>query len=278
MLEYMQLKHYSPSTIKNYLSQVSHFARYLGKSPDSGSLEDVAAYLLHLNVERRLSQSQLNSAYSGIKMLFVGVLGREWDKRLLPRARREKRLPAVLSAVEALALVNTPRNLKHRTILRLLYACGLRVSEALALELGDVDSSRMVLVVRQGKGFKDRLVPLSETLLEFLREYYRAYRPKQYLFENSRSGGPLSQRSVQAVFQRAKIQTGVSKKVSVHTLRHCYATHLLEAGIDVMALKKFLGHTQLATTARYLHLSAPTTQVPDLLAAGPTQADEPDIF
>ena len=278
MLEYMQLKHYSPTTIKNYLSQVSHFARYLGKSPDLGTLEDVAAYLLHLNLERRLSQSQLNSAYSGIKVLFVQMLGREWDSRLLPRSRREKRLPAVLSAVEALTLVNTPRNLKHRTILRLLYACGLRVSEALALQVSDVDSQRMVLIVQQGKGFKDRLVPLSESILESLRQYYRAYRPRKYLFESGQTGGPLSQRSVQAVFQRAKVQTGVSRKVSVHTLRHCYATHLLEAGVDVMALKKFLGHTQLATTARYLHLSVPTQRVPDLLAGSPPQADEPDAF
>lgn len=278
MLEYMQLKHYSPSTIKNYLNQVSRFARHLDKSPDLGSLEDVAAYLLHLNLERRLSQSQLNSAYSSIKVLFVQVLGREWDSRLLPRSRREKRLPAVLSAVEALALVNTPRNLKHRTILRLLYACGLRVSEALALQLSDVDSTRMVLIVRQGKGFKDRQVPLSESLLESLREYYRVFRPRKYLFESAQTGGALSQRSVQAVFQRAKVQTGVSRKVSVHTLRHCYATHLLEAGVDVMALKKFLGHTQLATTARYLHLSAPTQRVPDLLAGSPPEKDVPDVF
>ena len=212
MLEYMQLKHYSPATIKNYLSQVSHFARYLGKSPDSGTLEDVATYLLNLNLERRLSQSQLNSAYSGIKVLFVQVLGREWDSRLLPRARREKRLPAVLSSVEALALVNTPRNLKHRTILRLLYACGLRVSEAPALRISDVDSQRMVLIVQQGKGFKDRMIPLSESMLENLRQYYRAYRPRKYLFESSQSGGPLSQRSVQAVFQRTKVQTGCFAK------------------------------------------------------------------
>jgi site-specific recombinase XerD len=114
--------------------------------------------------------------------------------------------------------------------------------------------------------------------LESLHAYYRAYRPKQYLFESSRSGGPLSQRSVQAVFQRAKIQTGVSKKVSVHTLRHCYATDLLEAGIDVMALKKFLGHTQMATTARYLHLSIPTQRVPDLLIGSAPEEDVPDVF
>ncbi|MBK8196566.1 MAG: tyrosine-type recombinase/integrase [Lewinellaceae bacterium] len=139
----------------------------------------------------KLSQSQLNSAYSGIKLLFVQVLGREWDSRLLPRSRREKRLPAVLSVVEALALVNTPRNLKHRTILRLLYACGLRVSEALALQVSDVDSQRMVLVVRQGKGFKDRQVPLSESILESLRQYYRAFRPRKYLFESGQTGGPL---------------------------------------------------------------------------------------
>ena len=135
----------------------------------------------------------------------------------------------------------------------------------------------MVLIVRQGKGFKDRQVPLSESILESLRYYYRIYRPKAYLFESAQTGGALSQRSVQMVFQRAKVQVGVSRKVSVHTLRHCYATHLLEAGVDVMALKKFLGHTQLATTARYLHLSVATKQVPDLLA-GSTPDDDPAIF
>jgi site-specific recombinase XerD len=277
MSDYMQLKHYSPRTIKTYLVQVSNFARYLGKSPDLGTLEEVAAYLLHLNTARGLSQSLLNSVYSSIKLLFVDVLGREWDSRLLPRSRREKHLPEVLSASEAQALVNAPRNLKHRTILRLLYGSGLRVSEALSLQLSDVDSKRMVLIVRQGKGFKDRQVPLSESMLESLRQYYRFYKPQVYLFESNQTGGQLSQRLVQVAFQRAKAQAGISRKVSVHTLRHCYATHLLEAGVDVMELKKFLGHSQLATTARYLHLATPSRQVPDLLA-GSTPEDGPAIF
>jgi integrase/recombinase XerD len=265
MLEHMRLRHYSPRTIKSYLAQVTAFARHLGRSPDMATLEDVASYLLHLE-ERGLSQSLLSNAYSGIKVLFVAVLDRSWDRRILPRSRREKRLPAVLSAEEALALVNAPQNLKHRTILRLLYASGLRISEALALQVGDVDSSRMALIVHGGKGFKDRQVPLSATVLESLREYYRAYRPKAHLFESAQTGGPLSQRTVQMVFQRAKARAGVSRKASVHTLRHCYATHLLEAGVDVTELRRFLGHANLATTARYLHLSTPARQLPDLLA------------
>jgi site-specific recombinase XerD len=272
MLEYMRLRHYSPRTIKSYLAQVAAFARHLDRSPDTATLEEVSAYLLHLE-ERGMSQSLLSNAYSGIKVLFVAVLDKAWDARILPRSRRERRLPAVLSAQEALALVNAPQNLKHRTILRLLYASGLRISEALALQISDVDSSRMALIVHGGKGFKDRQVPLSSSMLESLREYYRVCRPKAYLFESVQTGGPLSQRTVQAVFQRAKARAGVSHKASVHTLRHCYATHLLEAGVEVTELRRFLGHSNLATTARYLHLRTPNRQLPDLLADSPTTAE-----
>lgn len=270
MLEYMQLKHYSASTIKAYISQVVLFSAYLGKSPAQASLGEVARYLLHLINDKGASQSYVNAAYSAIKVLLEGVLGREWDRSMLPRSRREKPLPAVLSAEEALSIVNAPQNLKHRTILRLLYATGLRVSEALRLRLSDVDSKRMVLIVHRGKGYKDRHVPLSQPLLDSLRDYWRQSRPKEYLFESRQASGALSQRSVQALFQRAKAKAGVARKASVHTLRHCYATHLLEAGVDVMAIKAFMGHGKLSTTARYLHVSRASYKLPDLIGPSPS--------
>ncbi|MBX2929000.1 MAG: tyrosine-type recombinase/integrase [Saprospiraceae bacterium] len=173
-----------------------------------------------------MAQSFLNSAYSGIKVLLVQVLGREWDTRILPRARRVKLLPGVLSVSEALSIVNAPKNLKHRTILRLLYATGLRMGELLRLRVSDVDSKRMVLPVRQGKGFKDRQVPMSEVLLDSLRKYWIQFRPKEYLFESACTGGALSARTIQVIFQKAKCKAGVTRQAGVHTLRHCYAhTH-----------------------------------------------------
>lgn len=266
MLDYMHLKNYSKSTIRSYINHVKDFACHLGKSPESATFEEVSAYLLHLTEDRGLSQSNLNGAYSGIKVLFTGVLGRAWDLNKLPRSRREKTLPAVLSVEQAQGLVNAPRNLKHRTILQLIYATGLRLSEAMGLELKDIDSNRMVIIVHRGKGGKDRHVPLSATLLECLRYYWRCYRPRRYLFENEHTKAHLSPRTVQAVFKRAKEKIGLSGKVSVHTLRHCYATHMLESGLNVVALKVFLGHTNLSTTNRYLHISATQGDLPDLLA------------
>jgi len=266
MLDYMLLKNYSSVTIKNYISQIVLFTRYLGKNPELATLEEVGAYLLHLTTVRNLSQSQVSGAYSAIKMLLVNILGREWDGRMLPRARRQKRLPSILSVQEIQALISAPRNLKHRTILCLLYSTGLRVSEALALKIADIDSQRMVLIVHQGKGAKDRMIPLSVSLLASLRGYYAVFRPKIYLFENERKGGPLSQRTVQNIFEQAKSQVKLRRQASVHTLRHCYATHSLEAGLDVTVLKEFLGHTSLSTTARYLHVSAASGNAPDLLA------------
>ena len=266
MLDYMRLKNYSNRTIRSYICYVKHFAIYLGNSPDLATLEDIQDYLLYLKEECGSSQSHLNGAYSGIKVLLEGVLGRDWDAIQLPRSRREKKLPVVLSATQAQELVNAPGNLKHRTILQLIYATGLRLSETVCLELSDIDSQRMVIAVRRGKGRKDRYVPLSVTLLEALRYYWRCYQPKKYLFENANTGAHLSTRTVQAVLKKAKEKLGMSGKVSVHTLRHCYATHMLESGVNIASLKFFLGHTNLSTTNRYLHISATHGEVPDLLA------------
>lgn len=266
MTDYLLQRNFSPKTIHSYIYAVKRFALWLGRSPEQCDMEDVRRYHLHL-IERRLSNSTINIAQSAIKALFVGVLHREWDERFSPRPRRMRSLPPILSREEALAIVEAPDNLKHKTMLRLLYATGLRVSELCALKIADIDSARMVIHVRKGKGFKDRFVPMSETLLADLRAYWKAYRPKTALFENEDTAEALSVRTAQAVFAQAKKKAGIKKPASAHTLRHCFATHLLDAGADLFRIKAFMGHVGIGTTARYLHLSDRGAALPDLLGS-----------
>ena len=265
MLEYMQLKHYSRNTIQSYLNHVAAYARHIGKSPELSDWEAVRSYLLYLVKDRQCSVSNLNQAQSAFKVLYVQVLGWPEAGNQIPRPRRVQALPSVMSVAEVQLLIRSLKNTKHRTLLQVLYGAGLRVSEVVALRIGDIDSSRRVLAIRQAKGFKDRYVPLSATLLESLREYWRIYRPLDFLFESNMSGGPLSIRTVQAIFQKAKAAAGIRKKVSAHTLRHCYATHLLEAGTDLLSIKQQLGHRNISTTMLYLHLAEDRKQTPDLL-------------
>lgn len=266
MLEYLRLKNFSPATQRSYINAVKLFAQYLGRSPDQADMEDVRRYLLHL-IDRKLSNSTINTAQSAIKALFVGVLLREWDPRFSPRPRKMRSLPPILSVAEAQAIVEAPDNLKHKTMLRVLYATGLRVSELCALKVTDIDSARMVVNVRRGKGFKDRCVPLSPTLLTDLRQYWLQYKPQNALFENENSHEALSVRTVQHVFTMAKKKAEVKKYASAHTLRHCFATHLLDAGTDLFHIKAFMGHTGIGTTARYLHLTDRAADTHDLLGA-----------
>lgn len=265
MTDYLRQKNFTPSTIRSYINAVKLFAQWLGRSPEHCQMEDVQRYHIYL-IERKLSNSTINTAQSAIKALFTGVLHREWDARFSPRPRKMRALPPILSQEEALAIVEALDNLKHKTMLRVLYATGLRVSELCALKIEDIDSSRMVVHVRRGKGYKDRCVPMSDTLLDNLRTYWKAYRPKTALFENEDTGEALSVRTAQAVFAQAKKKAGVKKTASAHTLRHCYATHLLDAGTDLFHIKAFMGHVGIGTTARYLHLSDRGAAVHDLLA------------
>jgi integrase/recombinase XerD len=264
LTDYLRQRNFSPRTIYTYIHAVKRFALWLGRSPEYCDMDDVQRYHLYL-LDAKISNSTINIAQSAIKMLFTGVLHREWDSRFSPRPRKMRALPPILSVAEALAIVEAPKNLKHKTMLRVLYATGLRVSELCALKIADIDSARMVVHVRCGKGFKDRCVPMSQTLLDNLREYYKAYKPKTALFENQDTGTPLSVRTAQAVFAQAKSKAMIKKPASVHTLRHCFATHLLDAGTDLFHIKAFMGHTGIGTTARYLHLSDRGTATYDLL-------------
>ena len=265
MTEHMRLKGYSPRTIKSYVNMVAVYARHVGKSPELTDCEDARAFMVYLVEERGCSTSHLHQAYSAIKVLFVQVLGREGCGDRIPRPKRAKTLPAVMGVEEVGRLLDSLANIKHRTMLQVLYGTGLRVSELIGLRIRDIDSGRNTITVRCGKGAKDRQIPLSPTLLQLLRGYWKLYRPTEFLFENGRSGAQMSPRTVQAVFGHAKKTSGIKKKVSAHTLRHSCATHLLEAGTDLLSIRNLLGHSNISTTTVYLHLRSGGQGAKDLL-------------
>lgn len=268
MIDWMLRKGFSPRTIDCYVKAAVRFAEHYGKSPALLSDQDIVAYMDHLCQKRKLSQSSLNGAYSGIKILWENILDRPWPNRLLPRSRRVKKLPEVLSRAEVQRLINALDNTKHRVILRMLYATGLRVGELTHLRVEDIDSKRMVIRVQSGKGKKDRYLVLSEELLTELRTYWSIYRPKVFLFEGMEAGTAIAIRTVQKVFHNACERGGIRRKVGVHVLRHCFATHLLEQGVDPITLKQLMGHANLSTTARYVHVAHTHLQtVPNLLKA-----------
>ena len=273
MIDDLRLRNRSPRTIQAYVAWVAKLARFHGRSPDQVGAEDVRAFLLHL-LEQKVAWNTYNQAINGLRFFYGVTLGQMSMVPKLPYGKRPKALPSVLSrdeVVQFLAAVVHPRS---RLLLRLIYACGLRLSEALHLKVTDIDSRRMVVHVRQGKGQKDRLVPLSARLLEELRAYWREYRPADWLFPG-KGARPSCSSAVQRTCKRALGRCGFQKKVSAHTLRHSYATHLLEAGVDLGTLQRLLGHRDLKTTVRYTHLSVQRVQqtagLLDLIAT-PTEA------
>jgi len=256
MIEDLRIRNYSQSTIDIYVLRVAKFALHFGKSPAELGLEEIRRYQFHLVQVRRSSWAVFNQTVCALRFLYGTSLKRPWSIEQIPFPRQEKKLPVVLSCQEVHRLLAAVDNLKHRTILKVLYAAGLRLSEALHLQLQDVDSQRRVLHVRHGKGAKDRYVPLSQTLLEQLREYWKVYRPSDWLFPGQNPDSPLSLAALQSVCRDAAARAGLSKRVSPHTLRHCFATHLLEAGTDLKTIQVLLGHRSLSTTSLYLHVAA----------------------
>lgn len=251
-LEEFARRNYSPRTVQAYLAGVLRFVRFTGRSPELASPEDLRRFQLHL-VAQRVSWSQFNQAACALRFFFTHVLHRPHFVPLVPFARKPKKLPVILSPDEVRRLLTAVTIDRDRLMLRLAYGCGLRLGEVLRLRVADLDSGRGTLWVRAGKGSKDRGVPLPDCLLSELRRYWQKYRPKDYLFPN-RHGRPLHPASLQRIFQRARQRSGLTKPASVHTLRHCYATHLLEAGTDVPTLQRLLGHGNVQTTMGYLHL------------------------
>jgi integrase/recombinase XerD len=251
----MKLRQYSEKTIKSYFSMIKLFMAFY-KDRDLKKLtdEDIREYLLYLVDVKKVSQSYENQAINAIKFYYERVLGRPTQKYYLQRPKAEKRLPSVLSVEEVRSLLKHARNLKHRTALSLIYSAGLRVGELINLKLTDIDSARGNILIRQGKGKKDRVSLLSANILELLREYYRKYRPKVWVFEGE-TGGQYSITSVQTVFRRAKDAAGIAKPATVHTLRHSFATHLLERGTDLRYIQELLGHQSVKTTEIYTHIT-----------------------
>jgi site-specific recombinase XerD len=255
MSDDLQLRNYSDRTIKAYLRCVSNFARHFGKSPDELGPADTREYQLYLVKQKQCSWAVFNQTVCALRFFYNTTLGCKEMIEEIPYPRFEKRLPVVLSQTEVAALLQAVKNLKHRTLLTTIYATGLRVSEVTNLVVGDIDSSRMIIQVRQGKGRKDRFVMLSPNLLTLLREYWRVYQPRHWLFPGQNRSRPINNATAYRICQQAAAAAKLCKSISPHTLRHSFATHLLEAGTDLRTIQLLLGHRNLKTTAVYLHVS-----------------------
>lgn len=259
MLDVLQLQGKAARTQKAYIDAVAHLARHYHRGPEQIDNVEIQAYLLYLLRERGLSRSTVNQAGCAFRFLYDMVLKREGGVQI-PLGVAPKRLPEVLSRAEVARLFEHAPHLKARTLLMTAYGSGLRLNELCHLRVGDIDSStdRMCLRVVQGKGGKDRYVPLSGDPLSQLRTYWRIARPKLWLFPGSTDWRlPLDDKSAQRWWCRARDAAGINKRGGIHTLRHCYATHLLEAGVDLHSISQWLGHRHLSTTARYLHIARP---------------------
>ena len=255
MIDDMRIRNLAAGTIASYIEKVAKFAKFYGKSPEQLGPEEVRAYLLDL-IDEGYSRSSLVQNVSALRFLYHVTLHREWHERALPFPKKERHLPVVLSREEIAVFLEAVKGIKRRTFALTTYATGLRVSECCHLIPADIDSKRMVVRVQQGKGKKDRYVPLSLKLLEALRTYWRAVRPKTWLFEGHTPGKPITRDAVGKWFFRVCKKAGLSKPVTPHTLRHTFATHLLEAGTDLRTIQIILGHRNLGTTAVYLHVAA----------------------
>jgi site-specific recombinase XerD len=261
----LRLRNYAQRTIETYVGRIVAFAKHFGRSPDLLGPQEVRTFQLHL-LERHVSWSSFNQTVCALRFLYGTTLGRPEQLPMIPYGKRPKTLPSVLAPQEVLRLIGAAPTPRDRIFLQVAYGCGLRLSELIHLQVTDIDSARMVIHVRQGKGAKDRLVPLSQRLLQELRHYWRMHRPSTWLFPGDKPGQPISGSNMQRRFGQLVQRVGLTKHCSLHTLRHSYATHLLEAGVDLLTLKMLLGHRTLETTARYLHVSTDRLhQTPSLL-------------
>lgn len=251
----MVLRGLSVRTRQSYIAAVAGLARYYHRSPDSLDAAAVQRYLLHLIQERHLSWSTCNLTSHALRFFYHVSLHRPEVAFEIPRQRVPQKLPEILSREEVARLFDATVNIKHRTLLMTTYAAGLRVSEVVALKPGDIDRQRMTLRVEQGKGAKDRYTLLSPSLLDQLRIYWRACHPRTWLFPMARSERPIDHCQAQKMYYAAKSRAGITKRGGIHALRHAFATHLLEAGVDVHTIQRLLGHGSLGTTARYFHLT-----------------------
>lgn len=257
MIEDMQLRGLAERTQQSYVGAVRGLAEYYGKSPAELSEAELRQYLLYRKNEKKVAGSTCNQVLCALKFLYEHTLQQEWPILDFVKPERGRKLPVVLSREEVKQVLDSVRKAHYRVCLSTLYSCGLRLREGVNLEVGDIDSSRMVVHVRQGKGRKDRYVPLPERSLEQLREYWRRHRHPVWLFPGRGFGqnGAMNPSGVQKAFGAALKESGVNKKARVHSLRHSYATHLLEAGVNLGLIQRYLGHGSLTTTFIYIHLT-----------------------
>lgn len=260
-VQWMRSRRYSENTIKVYVDALKLFLIYFSdKKPSEITNDDIVHYNNCQIIDRNLSASYQNQLVNALKLYFVTLLNRTVELDKVHRPKSAKVLPNVLSREEVKLLLEAHANVKHKMMLSLLYSCGLRCGELLALRPVHIDSKRMIVLLKNAKGKKDRIVPLSPRILEMLREYFKAYRPEHYLFEGQIKGAPYDARSLQTVLKQAVKKTGIAKPVTLHWLRHSYATHLLESGTDLRYIQELLGHRSSKTTEIYTHVSTRNIQ------------------
>ena len=272
-IEDMLLRGLAPTTQRSYIHYVSEFAKYFNMSPEKLDLEAIRQYQIYLLSEKKMSPQSVNSFTSAVQFLYLVTLEMPWGKQCFPRVRIGTSLPVVLSPEETQAFFANVPSLKYRAVLMLCYGAGLRISEAVAVKVSDIDSKRRLIRIEEGKGSKDRYVMLSVRLLEVLRSYWRAARPKDWMFPSWRENKHLSVGAVSQACMDASKQCGLTKRITTHTLRHSFATHLLEGGTDTRVIQVLLGHSRIDTTARYTkvaaHLIAATRSPLDTLGTKP---------
>ena len=262
-MEDMQLHGFSKGTQKVYISAIRRLAEHYGKSPEQITEEELRQYFLYLTNEKQVSRGTCTILISAVKFMYECTLQREWPTLTLVRPAKEKKLPVILSQEEVRRILSNVKQLRYRVCLSTIYACGLRISEGKSLQVSDIDSGRMMIHIHRGKGGKDRYVPLPQNTLEQLRRCWASHRNPVWIFPSgfhrrwlmATAETPISGKSVRRAFHNALLASGIQKKATVHTLRHSYATHLLEAGINVRQIQSYLGHQNLWTTSRYTHLT-----------------------
>jgi integrase/recombinase XerD len=258
MLHDMQIRNLAENTQKSYLQQVSSFARHFRRTPETLGPEEIRAWTIYLVNERKLAPSSVQLAVGALRFLYRVTLKREWSDEHFPLPKKPVRLPVILSFDEVKAFFDAIPSLKHRAMLMTAYAAGLRISEVAHLKAIDIDSQRMVIRVNQGKNHKDRYVMLSPRLLEILRAYWHDAQPRDWLFPGDIPGRPITPCAIRLACNMARERSGIKKPITPHSLRHAFATHLLETGADVRRIQLLMGHRSLSTTSRYLRIATST--------------------
>ena len=254
MAEDLRIRNYSPRTVECYVSMMARFTREFGKPPGQLGPAEIRAFQVQM-IEQKVSWTQFNQAVCAMRFFYRVTLPRDFAVEHIPFAKAQKKLPTVLSVDEVRRLLGALTNIKHRAVLSLIYATGARLNEATHLRISDIDSARMMVHIRCGKGGKPRMVPMSVALRDLLRAYWLNERPRCYLFPGAQPEQPLHETSVQHACVKARLRARIDKPAGVHTLRHSYATHLLELGVDLRTIQKLLGHSSLSTTAIYVHVT-----------------------